>query len=146
MKIIFLDIDGVMTSGTLQKEAADEKTYAFSRSSVEALNAILASNKARIILTSSWRTVFSIEQCCQIFDENGIVQMPRGATVEIAFESKSTEIRQYLENHQVESYVILDDMKIEHFDDHFLRIDPRFGLTMNDVAEANRILNISSKG
>ncbi len=141
MRVIFLDIDGVMTSNALIEEnGMGEKLYPFSKSSVIALNEILAANKAKIILTSSWRTVFSVEKQCQVFEENGVQQFPRGETIDLGFENRSQEIRDYLNKHTVDGFVILDDMEIEGFDEHFLRIDPDNGLTMNHVKMVNRIL------
>ena len=51
MKLLFLDIDGVMTAdeGTIN----NEKLYSLSSSCVEVLNEILSSNNVKIILTSS---------------------------------------------------------------------------------------------
>jgi len=143
MKLIFLDIDGVMTSSSLIMEKG--KIYPFSESSVIALNNILYSNNVRIILTSSWRTVFNVEKQCQIFEENGICQMPMGATIDLGFENRSLEIKDYLASHDVENFVILDDMEIENFENHFLRINPENGLTMKNVKEINEILTIQWK-
>lgn len=144
MKLLFLDIDGVMTSNSLIKEEGTAgKLYPFSKNSVIALNNILESNNVKIILTSSWRTVFSVEKQCQIFEENGVSQMPRGATIDLGFENRSMEIQEYLERREVKGFVILDDMAIEGFDDHFLRINPETGLTLDHVPTINSILEMA---
>ena len=141
MKLLFLDIDGVMTSDALNLEkGSDGKIYPFSSSCVAALNEILRSNKVKIILTSSWRTVFDIEKQCQVFKENGVVQFPSGETADLGFENRGDEIKAYLQNRNVDSFIILDDMEINGFGEHFLKIDPSFGLTAKHAHEANRIL------
>ena len=138
MKLLFLDIDGVLTSNeTISRK---ELLYTFSASCVWALNRILRDNKVKIILTSSWRTVFDAEKQNQIFRENGIIQLPGGQTNDFGYENRSLEIQDYLSKRKVENYVILDDMKINGFDEHFVLVNPSTGLTENDVEKVNRIL------
>lgn len=138
MKLLFLDIDGVLTSNeTISRK---EFLYTFSASCVWALNRILRDNKVKIILTSSWRTVFDAEKQNQIFRENGIIQLPGGQTNDFGYENRSLEIQDYLSKRKVENYVILDDMKINGFEGHFVLVNPSTGLTENDVEKVNRIL------
>ena len=138
MKLLFLDIDGVLTSNeTISRK---ELLYTFSASCVGALNRILRDNKVKIILTSSWRTVFDAEKQNQIFRENGIIQLPGGQTNDFGYENRSLEIQDYLSKRKVENYVILDDMKINGFEGHFVLVNPSTGLTENDVEKVNRIL------
>ena len=138
MKLLFLDIDGVLTSNeTISRK---ELLYTFSASCVGALNRILRDNEVKIILTSSWRTVFDAEKQNQIFRENGIIQLPGGQTNDFGYENRSLEIQDYLSKRKVENYVILDDMKINGFEGHFVLVNPSTGLTENDVEKVNRIL------
>ena len=139
MKLLFLDIDGVMTTdeGTID----NEKLYSFSSSCVGILNEILSSNNVKIILTSSWRTVFDVEKQCRIFKENGVKQLPMGQTKDLGYKYRNLEIKSYLENRKVESFVILDDMQIEGFDENFVLVDPRKGLSEEYVERINEILN-----
>jgi len=142
MKLIFLDIDGVMTSNADRKSSHNEgKTYPFSSACVEVLNRILDSTQARIILTSSWRTVFSAEKQDRIFNENGVKQTPKGQTPDLGYDQRSLEIETYLKHRTVENFVILDDMKLEGFDHNFVHINPSDGLTEQYVTRINEILN-----
>lgn len=141
MKLLFLDIDGVMT--TDEGMINNEKLYSFSSSCVEVLNKILSSNNVRIILTSSWRTVFDVEKQCRIFKENGVKQLPMGQIKDLGYKYRNLEIKSYLENRKVEGFVILDDMQIEGFDDNFVLIDPRKGLSEEHVERVNEVLNIN---
>lgn len=138
MKLLFLDIDGVLTSDATKSRK--ELLYTFSESCVGALNRILTENNVQIILTSSWRTVFDVEKQNQIFSENGVIQFPGGQTNDFGYENRSLEIQDYLSKRKVENYVILDDMKINGFDEHFVLVNPSTGLTENDVEKVNRIL------
>jgi hypothetical protein len=142
MKLLFLDIDGVMTSNDLIYDRRSlELLYPFSKGCVEALNEILKSNRLRIILTSSWRTVFDVEKQCQIFKENGVLQVPYGATVDLGYENRSLEIKQWLQNKKIDGFVILDDLEIDGFGDNFLKINPEEGLTRFHIPRINQILN-----
>ena len=60
------------------------------------------------------------------------------------YEMRSLEIQDYLSKRKVENIVIVDDMKIAGFDEHFVLINPATGLTENDVEKENIILNNSS--
>jgi hypothetical protein len=76
MKLLFLDIDGVMTND--EPVINPNHLYSFSPSCVDILNQILRTHDLKIILTSSWRTVFDAEKLNQIFTQNGVIQTPAG--------------------------------------------------------------------
>jgi len=142
VKLLFLDIDGVMTSNSLEKtDFRAGKLYPFSNSCIIHLNDILSHNKVKIILTSSWRTVFDVEKQCQVFKENGVQQMPFDATPDFGFENRAMEIKAYLQHTQPDAFAILDDMEIHGFDGHFVHVNPITGLTQEDTVMVNRILN-----
>ncbi len=138
MKLIFLDIDGVMTSDTGKLNKVTH--YPFSISCVSVLNEILKTNDVKIILTSSWRTVFNAETQDLIFKENGVIQTPAGQTKNIGYNHRNLEIKDYLQKRNVESFVILDDMLIEGFDENFVHINPKYGLTETYIEKINQIL------
>ncbi|MDF1698357.1 MAG: HAD domain-containing protein [Saprospiraceae bacterium] len=146
MKILFLDIDGVMTSSSTQPiHIQGAKLYPFSKESVQALNSILQTQKVKIVLTSSWRNVFDVEKQCQIFEENGIIQMPYGQTTNLKYEKRDIEISNYLKNKNIESILILDDMYISGFEAYLLQTNASTGLLMSDVPRAIGLLHSSYK-
>ncbi len=138
MKLLFLDIDGVLT--TDEKLIEKNLIYSFSPICVKNLNTILRTHNVKIILTSSWRTVFDAEKQNQIFQENGVIQMPYGQTPDFGYTNRSEEINAYLNKREIENFVILDDMEIEGFDAHFVRTNPSMGLTEDDLKKVNDIL------
>ena len=139
MKLLFLDIDGVMTND--DTIINPNHICSFSKSCVEVLNQILQTHQVKIILTSSWRTVFDAEKQNQIFIENGIIQTPAGQTPSISNLKRGLEIKKYLEKRKPTHFLILDDMEIPGFPNNFLRINPATGLTPEHLPEINRILN-----
>ncbi len=140
MKLLFLDIDGVLTSNNTQPNSSF--LYTFSKDCVTILNRILCYDEVKIILTSSWRIVFDIEQQIQIFKENGVLQYPYGQTKDLGYENRGLEIKNYLQSEKVTHFVILDDMEIEGFDNNFVRINPSTGLTDKYVERINKVLNL----
>ena len=64
-----------------------------------------------------------------------------GQTKDLGYKHRNLEIKNYLENRKVESFVILDDMQIEGFDENFVLVDPRKGLSEEYVERINEILN-----
>ncbi len=138
MNILFLDIDGVLTSDTTP--ISDKLLYAFSPKCVQVLNAILQKYKLKIVLTSSWRTVFDAEKQNQVFKENGVIQMPYGQTSNLGYNNRSEEIKAYLKKRKVENFLILDDMEIKGFNAHFVRTNPSTGLTEEDLKKVDLVL------
>ncbi len=138
MPLLFLDIDGVLTSD--KTPANNRLLYPFSPACVKNLNAILQKHKLKIILTSSWRTVFDVEKQNRIFKENGVIQMPYGQTPDLGYNNRAKEIKAYLKNRNTENFVILDDMEIEGFNAHFVRTNPSTGLTEDDLKKVDLVL------
>src|SRR3989344_1376879 len=70
IKIIFLDIDGVLVS---YKSACQFGHYrTFLPSSVDALNHILESTGAQIVISSAWRIQHDFNELKAIFSQQGI--------------------------------------------------------------------------
>ena len=142
MKLLFLDIDGVMTND--DRVINDRHVYSFSKSCVEVLNQILRTHEVKIILTSSWRTVYDAEMINQMFTENGVIQTPTGQTPSISTLRRGLEIKKYLEKRTPTHFVILDDMEITGFPKNYVRIDPATGLTTEHIPIINEILGFGS--
>jgi len=82
MKIIFLDIDGVMATGKDYGVGNDNKwnAYRFDQKCVAVLNFILLETGAEIILSSDWRSHYTLQEMREIFAHNGVVRGPMGYT------------------------------------------------------------------
>ena len=162
MKIIFLDIDGVLNVIT---QGRDKYGSIFHKQLEDNLAYIIESTGAKIIISSTWRfsglqvmqemwsyrclpgEVIGITPDCADLVESG--QFEYYDMVE-----RGHEIQEWLEKHQdVENYVILDDtndmLQSQHA--HFVRcsnnlnhpdcVDIGYGLTRICADEAIRILN-----
>lgn len=82
MKIIFLDLDGVMCTSNDYGTSMDNKwgSYRFDRKCVGVLNFILQGTGAEIILSSDWRNHYTLQEMREIFVHNGVIRGPIGFT------------------------------------------------------------------
>jgi len=114
MKVIFLDLDGVMINGSYQNLSSEYDGYAFNPSSVDHLKQIIDQTGAYIVVTSTYRKAgFSFLK--KMFESNGITQGLIGQTPILAYHSRGREIQQYIDESRldpaltVEKFVIIDD-------------------------------------
>ena len=150
MKVIFLDIDGVLNS------YAYDRVRGFNGSFIDStrlplLREIIDKTDAVVVLSSSWRRHWSREFLDCDFIGRQMIEQFYLADIEIydktPFEgSRADDIRAWLDaNDDVESFVILDDLVFGwgEFDDYVVRTDARIGrgLEMIHVDQAVKILN-----
>lgn len=143
MKIIFLDVDGVLNS------VQDRFSWTIeSDKHLILLACIVRRTNAKIVVSSSWRNCSLLDTLkkrlndfsMSVFDvtgynKNGI---------------RGLEIKEWLDNHNcIESFVILDDEVFdikEHFPNNFVQTSMKVGLQKEDVEKCIAILsNIKSK-
>ena len=155
MKVIFLDIDGVLN---LYCESRDEYGCCFHRHLVENLKRLIDETGAKIVISSTWR--FSgLLIMKEMWEKRGLPGEVVGITPNFMKHYGTTlcrgkEIDSYLEeNKDITSYVILDDdtdME-EHQMDRFVKtsgnkdhedcVDVGYGLTRICTNKAIEILN-----
>ena len=121
MKIIFLDIDGVLTPDMYEEsrtEKCDDNRIDLSR--VKLLADLVKASDAKIVLTSTWRVDWNmIPLLCGVygkylnecFSKYGISILDKTPFISILSDRRK-EILTWLSRHrsEVESFVILDDM------------------------------------
>lgn len=132
MKIIFLDIDGVLV---LENSGVPHEEYAhrFDKECVKTLNEILSETNAEIVLTSDWKKIYDIERLNFIFKWNGVAKSPIDVTKD--FRNRETEITDYVQRKNVSDFVILDDMNLVIFPKNFVRCNTDEGLKQKDIKE-----------
>lgn len=127
-KIIFLDIDGVLNSQSVLRLA--KKNDVVCPVMVNRLNRLIEQTDAKVVLSSSWRTIYGLEHTRDAY------LIPAGfkgeiidATIKLhgqkMFECvpRGAEIKEWLSRHpKVESFVILDDYyDMEDIIDHLVQ-------------------------
>jgi hypothetical protein len=152
MKIIFLDIDGVLVnrwslsnhSGIFAKAHPD---------CVAALNRITDETGARVVVSSTWRKC-GISKMRGFLNEWGVTGKAIGCTPDLSKQAcgflvgaqRGDEIQCWLDERElhkgdVESFVILDDdSDMKHLTPHLVRTTFEYGLTMKDAERAIELL------
>lgn len=171
MKVIFLDVDGVIAPFSSPGVIKDEK--------LELLKQLVIKTNSKIVLSSSWRKycdngsdailnpyTYLLEKFdeydLKIYDIIPIKQVKilthefissSGAKVINRFfdpySIRSGEIKEWLDNNEVNSFVILDDEDFNYkyfsLDDNLVMLDPNRGIELEDIEKAIKILNCKNK-
>lgn len=140
MKVIFLDFDGVLNSHSGYAKRDYEKIfikYAYSifEEHIEALNWLMKDlEDVKIIISSTWRKFLSLDEIKELMIEKGFKYPETIYSTTPFVGSRTEDIRTYLNENNVEDYVIIDDKKLLSFYDKFCLIDSRYGFTHYDAA------------
>ena len=148
MKVIFLDFDGVLLpTSHYATEKADPKC-------VVTLNEITDQTQAKIVISSDWRH-YGLIKCQNYLEEWGVTGEVIGLTPSLTTKphqessiylavERWVEIRTWLDTHNVESFVILDDFwPMRELSHRYVKTKEEEGLTITDAALAIRLLGIS---
>ena len=156
MKIIFLDVDGVLNNTRTTNTFED---YIFvDDDKIKLLKQIIDATNAKIVLSSSWRKGWRFKDqnpACANEDVRlfkALEYKLKEFDIELMSYTKhlwhrGKEIENWLENwegEKIESYVILDDMPAEEFishSTHLIQTDIAEGLTEKQVERAIKMLN-----
>lgn len=140
MKVIFLDVDGVLNSS--------QDGYSIrlrTDSHLEHLKHIVKETGAKIVLSSSWRIgpAKALKNLHKRLEEYGLVIMD--STPDVGSLCRGDEIRQWLKDNgeHVEKFVILDDEDnmAEYTETNLVQIDSQIGLQEEDSIICIKILN-----
>lgn len=114
--IIFLDIDGVLRthksdlewslklSAPIPERVFDRK---FNPKAVSNINELISYTRAKIVVSSTWRTQFTLQELKDVFRSNGITGEIIDKT-QIGL-TRGEEIQDWIDHHGTKSYVVIDD-------------------------------------
>lgn len=117
LKLIFLDIDGVLNSLEFQRsnpQINDMCTaHDIDRKAVDRLKKLLELTDAKIVISSSWRMIRSLDRLHCIFAKFGIEYTKIIGVTPASSKCRGDEIQQFIDKWEygqdIESFVILDD-------------------------------------
>jgi hypothetical protein len=162
IKIVFLDIDGVLNSSFWndihQKEISDGSLI--DEEKIKLLARLVYNTNSKIILHSGWRIWFDSEIKPVSKEAQKLVDLLSfeglkidGLTPDLTTEEirktkkfslvKADEILSWLKSHNdVTGWVVLDDLDLhnEQIELHQVKPDPKIGLTVENIEEAEKIL------
>lgn len=151
MKIIFLDINGVLNSIKSRSKAYEISNdrdslirNSFDDNCMLVLKKLVLDTNSYIVVTSTWRknreyyTIF-----LEVFKKYLPIERIIGTTRIDSYEKRILEIKEYLTtcSYKISKFVILDDNnQMDDLIDHFVHIDSRYGLSDIDYENAFKIL------
>ena len=160
MKIIFLDVDGVLNCYSSKSYCRDDYAGIITgvdSDKIKRLAKIVSATNAKIVLSSDWRMgwrkSYTLQKPshCKYLDNH--LKKKGNLTIEDKTPSinggwdRGAEIIAYLKSHRdIDSYVVLDDVFFDDFSnkeikEHLVLTNREVGLTDDDVKSAIEILN-----
>ena len=137
MKIIFLDIDGVLVT---QNSTGPWK---FDPICVKRFKKILKATDAKIVISSTWRFMQSIDELRVMFNSCGLDgKRIFDTTPKIDLSSRGAEIARWLSennrnNNLIENFIVIDDDNdISPFEDKFINTTWEDGISEHNVEHA----------
>jgi len=149
MKIIFLDIDGVLNYFDYNMEVDMGSFLYFNEidtQKVLLLNEIVRRTKAKVVISSSWRKYYSIEELIEGLNRRGFIGEIIGVTPALYHigVQRGEEIKHWIDNcgFNISSMVILDDDNdMSDLIRYHIQTNYSTGLTEEDVELAIKELN-----
>jgi hypothetical protein len=153
MKILFLDIDGVLNSAQFFKRNSQSSVLTVPKEpypdghidpdAVAVLNEIVRETGCRIVISSTWRRHNSLEAIRRLLARKGFEFQDSIIDVTPRFNSiRGAEIGAWLATHSVWSHAILDDdADMGKQMPHLVKTDWQQGLTLIEAALVINMLN-----
>lgn len=154
VKIIFLDIDGVLNCaseyGTVKNKLPNIPGYWLHVPElIERFNKIIDATGAKIVVSSTWRIGETIDSMRAVLSSMGVKGELIGLTPNFstAYSVRGNEIKSWIDTNidrgQFQNYVIIDDDSDMLYwqKDNFVNTNGQVGLTDRDCMKAIRILN-----
>jgi len=139
MNIIFLDIDGVLVSSNhLLSNGRNRED--FDPQCVQYLNELLQKTEAKIVISSNWRRIYSLNELRYLFRKNNILDRIIGVTPFFNLTTmRGDEIQAYLSNskEKIRNFVIFDDEEnMLNLSTHYIQTDFQVGIQKKDIEQA----------
>jgi 16S rRNA C1402 (ribose-2'-O) methylase RsmI len=147
--LLFLDIDGVMVPAKSWQspELLNDGFPAFTKKAVKVLQNLI-SDDTTVMLTTSHKSRFTLEQWKEIFQKRGLqVSKLKSLDENIKFQSRKDEILNWFNLNKItEEFIIIDDDKSlnglpPYLKDKLILTSPLIGLTDSHLDQINAILS-----
>lgn len=122
MKVIFLDVDGVLNSDKYLDKTQELNVKGIEKeidiNKIKLLKRAVEETDARAVLSSCWRNVKKGQELKQLLASYAIVV----DSTPFMQNERGREIKKYLEDHkEIEDFVILDDEIFDSYDDELMK-------------------------
>lgn len=146
MKVIFLDIDGVLNSYTADYSNDNWPWGQYEPAAVGFLNELTDLTGAKIVISSTWRLHYTLDELREGFRNWGVTGEIIDMTSRYAAgpwetvssaQARTFEIFDWLaDNPEAETYVSLDDIDMREFGLNQVKTSPYTALIKEDVEQA----------
>jgi hypothetical protein len=158
IKVIFLDIDGVLATN---KEYVTNRTkfrekyswakelrvpYGWNKGCVEVFNEILDATNADIVISSDWRFHWDLDELDKIFKANGVKKSPIFGTIKNKRKMSSDleddrvyQISEWVKFNKPGKWVAIDDMNLNSLGPNFFKTKDSEGLKQTGLKD--KIIN-----
>lgn len=154
MRVLFLDIDGVLNSRAYVERAgwdpplgSRDDLHILDPSAIALLNAVVAATGAVVVISSSWRITYDLAALQSMFEQRGFTGRLIDVTPELPGRQRSREIAAWLAaTPAVESFAIVDDIDDAGvgYAPYFVQTTFETGLTADHADELVRILRAAT--
>ena len=148
MKVIFLDIDGVLNrSGTKERlhTPTGQRHVGIDRELAAVFRGLVLKTGAKVVISSSWRKFYDPPTMQRLLADAGCECEVIGATGGVRFsgeDPRENSIREWLAKHpEVAQWVAIDDLSLWDLTPKFVQTDERYGLTPDLARTAAEILS-----
>jgi len=147
-KIIFLDIDGVMSS--LNQHLAEGNyggKMSISKYHLKVLKLIIKCTGAKVVISSTWRRSHTCEELQKLLPKIPIIGKTPITNISM---NRGNEIQQWLDENKkqypnIKKFIILDDdSDMHHLMDHLIKTHCHYGLTHVEAIDCVKKLNGNS--
>lgn len=152
MRVLFLDIDGVLNGDLFLEEDFPKPHYegveewvlwwlqAINPASVSVLNDIVEVTNTKVVLSSTRRNWASLEDISRIMKTAGFKGEIIDRTPTRRWEARGVEIKAWLDENQPEFFIILDDDDDMEGLEPFLQVDKKSGLVPSDIDRVKKLI------
>lgn len=143
MRVVFLDIDGVLNC-----ESDLFYGIMINKDSVGRVNLLCRNHKAKIVISSSWRNLYRLNDIRMMLKDHGMDNNIIIDQTPVLNGTRGQEIEKWIDNRgDIDGYVILDDDGdfLDYQLPFLVKTSFKLGFTEDKLEEANKVLSITLK-
>eukprot|EP01084_Bolivina_argentea_P121910 216058_1 len=156
VKIIFLDVDGVLNSleyTPVQDIESPDDLYVIEEDKVKLLKQIVDKTNSKIVISSTWRNnAKQLQKLSNILNKYGMKYLDCIPHLKDNDKNRVDEIEMFMNEYnknndiQISKWIAIDDMDLMKYNPklitkHFIHTTQQYGLTSQHVKQAIKLLN-----